>query len=134
MKKLLSVCLVVSALGMGCGSDDKDASADACAVDLDGDDLKVTAVAKRAGSSEDCPDITPADLNEADDEDAGADDECDPVVNEAQCSLTVDCTDENGTKITGSFAADGAELKGMLTIKTSADQGGLSCSYDITWK
>ncbi len=134
MKKLLSVCLAVSALGMGCGSDDKDASSDACAVDLDGDDLKVTAINKRSSSDASCPVLTPDDLNEADDEDAGADDECDPVVNEAQCSLTVDCTDEEGTKLTGSFAADGDELKGMLTIKASAAQGGVSCSYDITWK
>ena len=129
MKKLLGVCLAVTALSMGCGSDDdKEDGAGSCSLDPDAD-ITATAVTKEQSSDADCPNLTPDDLN-GPDEDAGADDDCDPVINKAECSLSVDCTDSDGTKIKGSFAPDGDVVKGMLTVEV----GDVSCTYSITWK
>ncbi len=128
MRRLLMACLAATALGLGCGSDDKDTGGGACSLEEDLDNLKVTVVTKRDQSAAICPDITPEELNAPDgeEEDAGAD-TCTETVNESACMATVDCPDD-GFSFT--LARDGDGFKGAVTVMV----GSVTCVYDITWE
>ena len=94
------------------------------------DKAKATSVTKATPSDPSCPDLTVAQLNEPDD----SGDSCSPVVDTKACKITIDCTDPDGTKTTGTFTASGGVASGTLSVVIKADGGAVTCSYAITFK
>ncbi len=159
MKKIVTTLVVASAASavvLACSSSDSNSSSSSSSSTSSGgssggsssssgggscsikkDSVKCVSVTKKSGDQL-CPDIKCDQF--ASNGDVGAGDggssKCDPVVNEAACTIKIDCTEsEGGTTSTtkGDFKAEGGQVKGTLTV-TVTGAVSLSCTYDMVFQ
>jgi hypothetical protein len=93
---------------------------------------KVLSVSKKAGAPE-CPDLTPAQLNEPDD---AGDDSCTTTVSPTTCNVALSCetTEPDGTvtNADGLFNKTGSSVSGDLAVTISSPDGtSVSCTYAL---
>lgn len=134
MKKqavLLGLGLFVGACGSSRDSSDSGASASCDLTESTFKASKATAVAKASGSDASCPDVTPANLNDASGDDAGTTDGCEPMLDERACTMKSSCT-ANGIKTSFSFKMVGSKISGAITLEGKLDGvHTVSCTYDV---